>query len=189
MTTSTDPIKQVRAVFDQETITVYQAYNPKIAIPAVKYQKFVSPFKLERMTWIKPSFLWMMYRCGWAQKEGQEHVLAIKIKREGWQWAMDNSCLSHFDSSIHESHEAWKASIKNSPVRIQWDPERNIHLEKLDYRAIQVGLSGEAVPLYVNEWITEISDITELSKNIKTLIDQGNIEEAKSLLPIERLYH
>ncbi len=178
----------VRAVYDEKTITVYQAYRKEIAVPAVKHQKFVPPFKLDRMTWIKPSFLWMMYRCGWTQKEEQEHVLAIKIKRDGWQWAMDNACLSHFDSSVHKSHKSWKESVKNSPVRIQWDPERDIHLEKLDYRAIQVGLSGEAVPLYVNEWITEISDITNRCKEIKSLIDQGKIEEAKSLLPKETLF-
>jgi hypothetical protein len=38
------------------------------------------------MTWIKPSFLWMMYRCGWATKPGQERVLAIQITREGFEW-------------------------------------------------------------------------------------------------------
>lgn len=180
--------KVIRAVFDKKTITVYQAYRKEIAVPAVKAQKFVPPFKMERMTWIKPSFLWMMYRCGWGQKEGQEHILAIKIKRDGWEWALKNSCLSHFDSSVHESHEAWRESVKNSPVRIQWDPERDIHLEKLDYRAIQVGLSGEAVPLYVNEWITEITDITELCKKIKVLVDHGKIDEAKSFLPKENSY-
>ena len=40
------------------------------------------------MTWIKPSFLWMMYRCGWGLKEGQETVLAVEITREGFEWAL-----------------------------------------------------------------------------------------------------
>ena len=31
------------------------------------------------MSWIKPNFLWKMYRCGWATKEGQEIVLAVWI--------------------------------------------------------------------------------------------------------------
>lgn len=132
----------IRAVFDKDTITVYQAYRPAIAIPAVENQTFVPPFKMERMTWIKPSFLWMMYRCGWAQKEGQEHVLAIKIKREGWEWAMKNACLSHFIKDIHTTEEEWKETLHKAPVRIQWDPEKDIFLDKLDYRSIQVGLSG-----------------------------------------------
>ncbi|AZQ65233.1 DUF4291 domain-containing protein [Flammeovirga pectinis] len=180
--------KEIRGIFDKETITVYQAYSPEIAIPAVKNQKFVPPFKMERMTWIKPSFLWMMYRCGWAQKKGQEHVLAIKIKREGWEWALKNACLSHYDTSIHKSHEAWKESVQNSPVRIQWDPERDINLKKLEYRAIQVGLSGEAVSLYVNEWMTEISDITDYCKAIHQLILNGKMEEAIESLPHEGIY-
>lgn len=178
--------REIRAVFDEETITVYQAYKKEIAIPAVDNQTFVAPFKIERMTWIKPSFLWMMYRCGWAQKEGQERVLAIKIKREGFQWVLDNACLSHFDSEIHDSREEWKAKLQNTPVRIQWDPERDINLEKLDYRSIQIGLSGEAVYKYVNEWIVSIKDITPLCTKIKALIGK-NPTEAKKLLPKERI--
>ncbi|NME72867.1 DUF4291 domain-containing protein [Flammeovirga aprica JL-4] len=180
--------KAVRAVFDKETITVYQAYRPAIAVPAVKNQKFVPPFKLDRMTWIKPSFLWMMYRCGWTLKEGQEHVLAIKIKREGWEWAMKHACLSHFDEKMHTSREEWKEKLQNAPVRIQWDPERDITLEKLDYRAIQVGLSGEAVPNYVNEWIVEIKDISAQCREIHQLVQNGKIEQAKALLPQEEIY-
>ncbi len=83
----------IRAVFDKETITVYQAYRKEIAEPAIQQQKFVPPFKMERMTWIKPSFLWMMYRSGWGMKTGQEYILAIKIKREGWEIAMNNGKL------------------------------------------------------------------------------------------------
>ncbi len=77
------PSRQIRAVFDAETITVYQAYSPAIAAPALAAQTFVAPFKRERMTWIKPSFLWMMYRCGWASKPGQERVLAVRIIARG----------------------------------------------------------------------------------------------------------
>ena len=179
--------RQIRAIFDEDTITVYQAYSKKIALPAVKNQKFVPPFKMERMTWIKPSFLWMMYRCGWAQKEGQEHVLAIKIKRAGFQWALENACLSHFDAKYHQSSEEWKEKLQKSPVRIQWDPERDIHLEKLDYRSIQIGLSGEAVHKYVNEWIVAIEDITPLCKKIHGLISE-DVEEAIKHLPKERIF-
>jgi len=59
----TVPYRQIRAVFDDETITVYQAYSASIAVAAVEQQKLnASPdFKLGRMTWIKPSWCWMMY--------------------------------------------------------------------------------------------------------------------------------
>lgn len=57
------PYKQIRALYDEDTITVYQAYSASIAIPAVKEQCLsASPdFQLgTRMTWIKPSWCWMM---------------------------------------------------------------------------------------------------------------------------------
>ena len=34
---------EIRAVFDEKTITVYQAYCKEIALPAVENQKFVPP--------------------------------------------------------------------------------------------------------------------------------------------------
>lgn len=52
----------VRAAYTDETITVYQAYSPQIAGAAVAAGTFVAPFSRERMTWIKPSFGWMMQR-------------------------------------------------------------------------------------------------------------------------------
>jgi hypothetical protein len=60
----TPPARQVRAVFDPETVIVYQAYRHAFADAALAAGTFVAPFSMNRMTWIKPSFLWMMYRCG-----------------------------------------------------------------------------------------------------------------------------
>ncbi len=56
---------------------------------------------MERMTWIKPSFLWMMYRSGWATKPGQERVLAVELLRSGFEQALSEACLSSFDRRFH----------------------------------------------------------------------------------------
>lgn len=181
--------KVIRAQYDEKSITIYQAYNTVIAKSVVEAQTFVSPpFKKERMTWIKPSFLWMMYRSHWASKEYQEHVLGIKIKREGFEWALQNSCLSHFDKTIDSDYDDWKRKLQTSPVRIQWDPEKDIFLQPLPYRSIQIGLSGLAVEKYISEWIVQVDDITEHCKHIHELIKDGKTNQAKDLLPIETLY-
>jgi hypothetical protein len=36
-------------------------------------------------------------------------------------------------------------------VRVRWDPERSLQLDRLRHRAIQVGLGGEAVGRYIDE--------------------------------------
>lgn len=114
--------------------------------------------------------------------------LAIKIKREGFEWALKNSCLSHFESSLFSSQEEWKIKLQNSPVRLQWDPEKDIHLQNLHYRSIQIGLNGTAVSHYVNDWIISINDITPFCKKIHSLLLDNKIEEAKILLPVENIY-
>ncbi|MEU6562015.1 DUF4291 domain-containing protein [Nocardia nova] len=181
------PFRQIRAQFDDQTVTVYQAYRPSIAVPAASNGRFPAEFKRDRMTWIKPSYLWMMYRSGWASKPGQEHVLAIRLTRSGFEWALRNSAFSHFDQKTHQSQEQWKESLQ-APVRIQWDPERDIHLNPLSYRSIQIGLSAEAVRLYCDDWITDIEDITAAVHDRKYSLDSGNEDRARSLLPNEQPY-
>ena len=156
------PFHQVRALYDTETITVYQAFRPEIANAAVAAGTFVAPFSMSRMTWIKPSFLWMMYRCGWATKPGQERVLAVRITRVGFEQALSQACLAHFDPAIHQSEKSWKAELQRRAVRVQWDPERDPDGSPLPYRSLQVGLpGGDIMERYVHEWIVEITDITE----------------------------
>jgi hypothetical protein len=89
--------KQIIAQSDAETITVYQAYNHAIANYAVANQKFGgNHYSFNRMTWVKPNFMWMMYRAGWATKENQERILAIKIKHEGFNKTLTEAVHSSF---------------------------------------------------------------------------------------------
>ena len=182
------PRRQIRARYTADTISVYQAYSPEIAEPALAAGRFVPPFKPDRMTWIKPSFLWMMYRCGWATKPGQERVLAIEISRAGFEWALAHACLSHFDRSQHEDENAWSRQLKASPVRVQWDPERSLRLAALPHRSLQVGLSGPAVDRYVAEWIVGITDMTPSARRIHELLRAGDESAATALLPAELPY-
>ena len=181
------PVRQVRGHFDAETITVYQAYSPSIAQAAVAHGRFSAGFKTDRMTWIKPSFLWMMYRSGWATKPGQEQVLAIRIRRTGFEWALAHSALSSYEPAVHSDRDEWKRSLA-APVRVQWDPERDLRLRPLAHRTIQIGLSGEAVSLYVQEWITAIDDVTAFCQDVHALVTAGNLDAAKARLPVELPY-
>lgn len=187
-TADNPPPRQIRAVYDASTLRVYQAYSASIADTALAHGTFVSPpFKMERMTWIKPSFLWMMYRAGWGFKDaGQSRILAIDISREGFEWALAHSCPSHAEEGM--SKEQWLQLKDQSPVRIQWDPERDLHLRPQEHRAIQIGLGQEAVGLYVNQWIQRISDVTPLAHRIHERVLAGDLEEARRLLPQEREY-
>jgi hypothetical protein len=182
------PLRQIRALHTAGTITVYQAYGPRIALPALAAGRFVDPFKRERMTWIKPSFLWMMYRCGWATKPGQEHVLAVEISRTGFEWALAHAALSHYERGHHGDRAQWAAQVRERPVRVQWDPERSLGLGPLPYRSLQVGLSGGAVDRYVEEWTVGITDVTGTAYAIRDRLRAGDRTGAEALLPQESPY-
>ncbi len=179
-------MKYINAVYNDETIRVYQAFNEKIATEAVKLGTFGKSFKRERMTWIKPSFLWIMYRSGWAEKENQEHILAIDIKRDGFEEILSHAVMSSYNADMGISHEEWKKQIINSEVRCQFDPDRDIYGNPKSIRAIQLGLRGKMVEKYINEWIVSITDITENVEYLKLLRDSGNLTPDK--LPQEKEY-
>ncbi|MFE7426535.1 DUF4291 domain-containing protein [Streptomyces sp. NPDC057545] len=182
------PQHEIRALYTDTTITVYQAYAPFIGQPAARDGRFPEAWKRDRMTWIKPSFLWMMYRCGWAVKEGQETVLAVEIAREGFDWALARSELSHYVRGVHADRAAWQDSLRRSPARVQWDPERDLRLDRLPYRSLQLGLSGEASRRYADEWTVAIRDVTPLARRIHEHVTAGRLDEAAELLPREVPY-
>ncbi|KAG4411014.1 hypothetical protein IFR04_015846, partial [Cadophora malorum] len=130
--TQTTPYRQIRALYDENTITVYQAYSQEIAEAAVVEQRLdASPaFRYERMTWIKPSWCWMMYRSGYSTKDPrQTHILALTLTHE--------SFLSLLTQAAVCNHGPLSAEERNKPVRVQWDPERGPALEVLPYRSLQ----------------------------------------------------
>jgi hypothetical protein len=183
-----EPQFRVRARHTESTVTVYQAYRPEIGRAAALGGRFPSSWSRERMTWIKPSFLWMMYRCGWATKEGQETVLAVEISREGFVWALRHACLSHCVPALHGDRGAWKQQLRAAPARVQWDPERDLRLNPLPYRSLQLGLGGEATARYADEWIVGIEDVTPLAREMHARVRAGELERAAELLPKERPY-
>ena len=183
-----EPTFRVRAQHTESSVTVYQAYRPEIGRPAAVSGRFPPSWSRDRMTWIKPSFLWMMYRCGWAAKEGQETVLAVEISREGFEWALRHACLSHYVPVLHGDRDAWKRQLRAVPARVQWDPERDLRLNPLPYRSLQLGLGGEASAKYADEWILGIEDVTPLATEMHARVRAGELERAAQLLPNERPY-
>ena len=176
----------IYAIYDDETIRVYQAYSDRIADEAIKRGTFGNAFQLDRMTWIKPSFLWMMYRSGWATKVGQTRILAIDIKREGFNLIVQNAVLTSFEKDIYGTCENWKACLEKSSVRCQWDPDRDIYGNPSERRTIQLGIKGDMVEQYVSEWIVKISDVTQNVVFMRTAIETNTFDG--SMLPVEREY-
>ncbi|MBZ4037655.1 DUF4291 domain-containing protein [Flavobacterium sp. 17A] len=156
-------------------IFVYQAFNDKIADYAIKNQKFGGQdYSFDRMTWIKPNFLWMMYRSDWSNKDSnQSRILAIEMTYEGFEELLTEGVLTSYDK-LYGDEFTWKENLDNSNVRIQWDPDHDIKGDKLKRRAVQIGIKNEALEKFNNELIKSIQDITDFVKEQKAKIDSGN---------------
>jgi hypothetical protein len=177
--------RHILAHYDADSIVVYQAYRPSIGEYAIRHQAFGDGFSYARMSWIKPNFLWMMYRSGWGTKEGQEITLGLRLRRPFFDSILAQAVASR-NQSEHASKEEWKASLATSNVRLQWDPDHDPHGHALARRAIQLGLRGPLLEDFGKRELLEVIDLTEFVSEQRALLSRVGIGELRT--PVERVY-
>jgi hypothetical protein len=180
--------EHVLAHFDAESIVVYQAYRPSTARHAIECGQLGGPdFSFNRMSWIKPNFLWMMYRSGWGTKPGQEVTLGLRIRRSFFDRLLREAVASSFDPAHHASPDDWKAAVETSEVRLQWDPDHAPDGAKLSRRAVQLGLRGATLKALATTELLEVIDMSpfvELQRaHAQAAAPWGNLRT-----PIEHVY-
>lgn len=180
--------KHILAQYDDDTVIVYQAYRKSIGNFASSNQYFGGDFSYTRMSWIKPNFLWMMYRSGWGTKQGQEVILAVRINRAFFDRILEHCVISSFIASNFESEESWKQALQNSNVRLQWDPDHCPAGKKRERKALQLGLRNEFLKEYGRDAIVEITDISEFVSEQREFANDvtGNYEGL--IMPEEKVY-
>jgi hypothetical protein len=155
--------RHILAHANDSSVVVYQAYRPTIAAFAIANGILGGPeFSFSRMSWIKPNFLWMMYRSAWATSPGQETVLGLRISRRFFERILLAAVASSHAADSRETHDQWRAKLASSEVRLQWDPDHDPAGGKLDRRAIQLGLRGELLRAYATTELQEVIDMTPL---------------------------
>jgi hypothetical protein len=181
-----------RVILCQNTLTsiiVYQSYKPSIGYYAIKNQKFLGceDFSIKRMSWIKTNFLWMMYRNGWATKQNQEIVLAIKIKKDAFEEILKNAVNSSYVSKLYKTKDEYEKDKKESNVRLQWHPDHDPFGNPINRRAIQIGIKGIFLEKFATgEIIESIENITDFVKEQREIINDGNLD--KLIIPEENIY-
>lgn len=179
--------KHILAHFDDTSIVVYQAYRPSIGRFAAENGRLGGPdFSFARMSWIKPNFLWMMYRSGWGTKEGQEITLALRIRRSFFESLLAQAIPSTCSADYPGGHGAWKAALADSEVRLQWDPDHSPLGNSQERRAIQLGLRGSALEALAGPELIEALDISDFVRTQRSLVQQSRLAALRT--PVERVY-
>lgn len=178
--------RHILAQYDDETIVVYQAYRPSAGRFAAENGYFEKDFSYSRMSWIKPNFLWMMYRSGWGTKEGQEITLALHLRRTFFDGLLAEAVPSSWDSTLFATRDQWSEAVRNSNVRLQWDPDHDPHGLPLTRKAIQLGLRGEALKSFGRQELIAVQDISDFVAEQRKRLGTGGISAIST--PVERVY-
>lgn len=178
--------RHIVAYYTDDAIVVYQAYNPTIGTYAVAHGTFGAGFKLDRMTWIKPGYLWMMHRSSWGTAPGQEMVLAIWLRRAGFAAILQQAEHATFQPDCYASAVDWRQRHQAADVIVQWDPDHRPDGSPTPRRAIQIGLRRQALMAYVNEWIIAIEDMTPFVAGQRVIAQSDDLE--RLMMPRETVY-
>lgn len=176
----------ILAHYDADTIIVYQAYRPSIARHALAHGAFGGDFSYSRMSWIKPNFLWMMYRSGWGQKPDQEMTLGLRLRRGFFESLLAQAVASTFAASGYAEIEQWKQAVARSEVRLQWDPDHGPKGEPLERRAIQLGLRGETLRAFGMSELLEVIDLTDFMAGERERLSREGAGQLRT--PVERVF-
>ncbi|EFC37460.1 predicted protein [Naegleria gruberi] len=202
---------------DEECIVFYQAYNSGIADWVVKNQTFdeCPNFDKKRMSWIKPNYLWMMYRSEYATAKNQTNILALFITRKSFEEELLKHavCAMYYPEleGYYKSQKEWKVNCsqmkekvaqlmnKNDTdtimtdnvcfARVQWDPYHTPAFGNINgglTRAIQIGVKGSFLrSMCKSGACKKIEDITKY-------VHEQHAEYLKTkdlLIPVERYIH
>lgn len=181
----------ILAQFDAQTVVVYQATGRGMGRWAVKHGRLALPggeaapgFSFERMSWLMTSFTWMMHRSAWATAPGQEAVLAIWLQRAAFDAILAQATHSRYVEDAYPSREAWQAAADASDVLAQWAPDYPPYGPKLRRRALQIGLRGEALRRFAEEWIAHVEDISEFARQQAAFASETEL----LFVPAQRVY-
>jgi hypothetical protein len=178
--------RHILAQYDEHSIIVYQAYRPAIGRFAIEHGFFGGDFSYSRMSWVKPNFLWMMYRSGWGTKEGQEVILALRLRREFFDGVLAQAVQSSYFEEHYPTREQWQEALQSSCVRLQWDPDHDPSGAKLERRAIQLGLRGEVLKAFGQPALLEVIDMSEFVAEQRPYANAAGLASLRT--PTERVY-
>lgn len=178
--------RQVVAHKEGDNMIVYQAFNPSIAAYATANQKFGgNHYSFNRMSWIKPGFLWMMHRAGWSYKENQERILAVTIPISCFKEILRQATISSFDNELFATKQDWVTELDRTEVRLQWDPDHDPFGKKQERKAIQIGMKGLMLKRFCTEYILRIEDVTDFAKSEYQKVKSSKVDEL--IVPYEEV--
>ena len=94
--------------------------------------------------------------------------------------------MTTFYKDIYGDNATWKRELEHSNIQLQWEPYHDLYGNKTDRKAVKIGVNGDMLQRFNNEWIQEIRNITPFVQEQQELVKADNIGKVR--IPRERAY-
>lgn len=140
---------------------VFQAFSPRY----INGDKFSDLINVHRMSWLKTSLLWTLWRSDWGKKSEQERIIEVSIQPEYLQGLEDRMVSTKFPHT------------PENEVLVQIDPDRAIigrfWSSGINYwvnanSTRHFGIRGQTLAHYLNEIVPgNLHDITDTIRSVE----------------------
>ncbi len=164
-------------------VSTFFAFSPWMLTNKRSRLGFSDCFNVNRMTWVKTSLLWTLWRSEWGHKKGQERILQVNV--------FDDFISSLFDRAIQTKDISKSDPTCETDVLLQYDPDRRIIgrwwiTGRMDFhaeggRTAHFGLRKQALTEFL-EYIN-LGSMTDITHIVHRLLSE------RPLHPTEKLYN
>ena len=174
-----DP-RVVCATFDPDEVVVWQAHSNEVADCALRHGRFGGrAWRTDRVTRFRLSLPSLLARNGWATREGRERILAVRLKREGFDTMLRQAVHAGYEPEIYATRNTWHLATRYGHVVVAWHPDVDPSGAELGRETLRMGIRDAALERFTREWVVGIEDWTPWVLE--------NRRQACASLPVPRL--
>jgi len=181
--------RRVLAQFDDDAVWVYQAHGDELAAHALAQGRFGgAKWKADRLMRLRTSLPGVAVRSDWGRREGRGRILAIRLRRAGFDAMLRQAVYAHFHEKIYKSRRSWQLATRYAAVTVEWVPDTSPAGNPLTRERVRLGLRGPALRRFNEDWILGVVEVTDLVRSMRDAGTEGEVPaEAPYPLPEDAL--
>lgn len=153
------------ACFDPEVVTVFAAHQPEIGAWAAANGTLGGPaWAGDRVARFRLSLPRVMSRSERGERTGKEVVLALAIRREGFDSVLRQAVhWREYPAAIFDTPGKWRLATRYTEVVVDFAPDCRPDGSDLPRMTPRFGVRGHALKRLLKDWVVGVTDLTALA--------------------------
>lgn len=153
--------RAVQATFDSSVVVVWQAHSHEVADAALRNGQFGGRlWRTDRVTRFRLSLPSLLARNGWATRPGRERILAVALRREGFDAMLRQAVHAGYEPDIYPTRNSWHLATRYGHVVVAWHSDVDPAGGELERDTLRMGVRDATLERFTRDWVVAVEDWT-----------------------------